>query len=145
MSLTQIVPGSRLHMRYLQLALNRFGITRTSRSWFLGTISAREILSFGGTSHIFAGVCLRSVLQDLFFSDVSDDGWDAYVSDRLVSVLWNQEDSLSTSLQELRTIRLGLESFCRPSACQVLGVFCYDTTVVAHLRNQRWGGRGHLC
>ena len=79
---------------------------------FLGWSLQEGFGAVVGKSHLCQGASLRPVSPGLlFFSDASDEGWDAHMSNHFASGLWHQEVSLSLNLQELRAIRLGLESF----------------------------------
>ena len=71
----------------------------------------------------------------LFWSDASDLGWGANLTDQFVSGVWlDKEKAMSINLRELRAIRLGLLHFLDSLKSKSVGVFSDNTTALSYLR-----------
>ena len=105
--------------------------------------SSREDLLWWSTEGRFEeGVSLVSRLPDqMFWSDASDQGWGAVLSDQYASGIWSEEEALlSINMRELLAVERGLLSFQDCVRGCVVAVFCDNTTAVSYLRCQ-----GGLC
>ena len=138
-SLTQLIPGGRLRMRAIQLALRRqwdFQDDQVQVHW--NSHCQDDLRWWRETDRLSQGCPLEVVPPDLmFWSDASDQGWGAHLAESAVSGLWSLSDrSLSINLRELRAVRLGLSHFLPQLEGRVVAVFSDSSTAVAYLRKQ---------
>ena len=81
-------------------------------------------------------LALRSPYQ-MFWSDDSNLGWGATVTDQFASRVWLEgEISLSINHRELLAVERGLRALCACLEGRVVAVFSDNTTAVAYLRRQ---------
>ena len=81
-------------------------------------------------------LALRSPAQ-MFWSDVSNLGWEATVEDQFASGVWLEgEVSLSINQRELLAVERGIRALCTCLEGRVVAVFSDNTTAVAYLRRQ---------
>ena len=138
-SLTQVIPGGRLRMRALQLCLRNqwdFFSDDVLISWDLQ--SQLDLRWWSQEGRLSSGCSLELVCPDqMFWSDASDVGWGAHMSEEAVSGLWSPtEKALSINLRELRAVRLGLLHFQQQIERCTVAVFCDSATAVAYLKKQ---------
>ena len=138
-SLSQLVPGGRLRMRSLQITLRKhwnFEDRGKQISWNQQCL--QDLLWWAETEHLSLGCSLQTLPPDLaFWSDASDEGWGAHLSDQIASGLWSEEEKMmSINMRELRAAKLGLQEFQEIVQDKVVALFIDNTTAVAYLRNQ---------
>ena len=113
-SLIHLVPGSRLCLRSLQLAL-RSGWDFVDESVLVAWDDScqTDLLWWYDEDRLTDGVSLESHLPELmFWSDASDQGWGATMSEHCRSGLWSEEEArLSINVRELLTVEKGLRAF----------------------------------
>ena len=117
-SLIHLVPGGRLRVRSVQLAL-------------------RSRWDFKDKGRLEEGVSLESHSPELmFWSDLSDQDWGANMEDQVASGLWSEEEKfLSINVRELLAVERGLLFFL-PLRGHSVAVFCDNTTALSYLRHQ---------
>ena len=83
-----------------------------------------------------SGISLSVVSPDLdFWSDASDVGWGAHLSEAFVSGLWSlEEKEFSINARELLAVERGLLHFRDLLSGSTVGVFVDNSTAVAYLR-----------
>ena len=75
--------------------------------------------------------------DQMFWSDASDQGWGANLSDVFVSGIWSAEEALlSINMRELLAVEKGLLAFLPQLQGEVVGLFCDNTTAISYLRRQ---------
>ena len=118
-SLSSIVPGSRLRMRSLQLRLNTAG----------------RLLP---ESLLLVGLPLDLPQPGLaLYTDASDSGWGAFLSDDHLSGLWSPEFSrYSINHRELLAVLYGVRGFLPVLRSQSVSLFVDNTAALSYLRNQ---------
>ena len=138
-SLIHLVPGSRLHLRSLQLAL-RSGWDFVDESVLVAWYDSCQanLLWWYDEDRLTDGVFLDSHLPELmFWSDASDQVWGATMSDHFHSGLWSEEEArLSISVRELLAVEKGLRAFLPLLRGYSVAVFCDNTTAISYLRHQ---------
>ena len=138
-SLIALVPGGRLRMRSLQLALRRAWDRLDDSVLVSWNSDCRSDLGWWlNRSCLERGVSLSQVSPNLdFWSDASDVGWGAHLGDSLVSNRWSpQEMVLSINVRELLAVEYGLHYFAPQLVDSTIAVFIYNSTAIAYLRNQ---------
>ena len=138
-SLIALVPGGRLKMRSLQLALRR-AWDRLDDSVLVSWDSdcPSDLGWWLNQYRLERGVSLSQVSPSLDFqSDASDVGWGAHLGDSIVSGRWSpQEMVLSINVRELLAIEYGLHYFAPQLVDSTVAVFSDNSTAIAYLRNQ---------
>ena len=138
-SLNQLVPGSRLRMRSLQLALRKQWNFQEEESMIRWDRQCQEdLLWWKENNRLSLGCHLQELPPDLaFWSDASDEGWGAHLSNHFASGLWSEEEKrMSINMREIRAARLGLREFQELVQDKVVAIFIDNTTAVAYLKNQ---------
>ena len=138
-SLAYLVPGGRLRMRALQLALKRGWNFQDDLVKVMWDDACREdLLWWCAEGRLLAGISLVQDQPDqMFWSDASDAGWGANLADRFVSGIWSAEEALlSINARELLAVEKGLLAFQDCLCGRVVAVFCDNTTAVSYLRRQ---------
>ena len=138
-SLSQLVPGSRLRMRSLQLALRKqWNFKEEDLLIYWNQQCQEDLLWWTENNRLPAGCSLQELQPDLaFWSDASDKGWGAHLANHFTSGLWSGEEKMmSINRRELRAARLGLQSFQELVQDKVVAIFIDNTTAVAYLKNQ---------
>ena len=138
-SLNQLVPGGRLRMRSLQLRLRKqwdFKNKENQISWDKQCL--QDLQWWNSDKRLLLGCSLQDLPPDLaFWSDASDEGWGAHLSDHFTSGLWtDKEKEMSINMRELRAVKLGLLKFQEIVQDKVVALFSDNTSAVAYLRNQ---------
>ena len=138
-SMSAIVPGSRLHMRSLQLCLNTAGhhlLDDHLVSW--DDACLRDLRWWSDESHLLVGLSLGDYLPDLcLFSDASDQGWGAALGDLHLSGLWSPLcSSFSINQRELLAILFAIRGFLPHLRGQTVAVYSDNSTALAYLRKQ---------
>ena len=138
-SLIALVPGGRLRMRALQLALRR-SWDRLDHAVLVSwdTDCHSDLEWWLNRSHLEEGVSLSQVSPNLdFWSDASDVSWGSHLGDSVVSDLWSpQEIDLSINVRELLAVDNGLHYFTSQLVDSTVAIFVDNSTAVAYLRNQ---------
>ena len=119
-SLSHLVPGGRLRMRFLQFQLHQ--------TWDRMDGSTRVRLG--------QGVSLAQLSLDLdFWSDASDVGWGAHLVTDVVSGLWSPDEAgVSINARGLLAVEKGLLHFQSSLVGSTVAVFVDNSTAVAYLR-----------
>ena len=138
-SLIALVPGGRLRMRSLQLALRSswdFLDETVLVAW--DTPSLEDLRWWCDRGRLERGISMLTPLPDqMFWSDASDQGWGANLSDEFASGVWSAEEALlSINVRELLAVEKGLLAFLHLLQGSVVAVFCDNTTAVSYLRRQ---------
>ena len=138
-SLIALVPGGRLRIWSLQLALRRAWDRLDDSvlvSWNSDCLS--DLGWWLDRSRLERGVSLSQVSPNLdFWSDASDVGWGAHLGDSVVSGRWSpQEMVLSINVRELLAVEYGLHYFAPQLVDSTVAVFVDNSTTIAYLRNQ---------
>ena len=139
LSMSAIVPGSRLRMRSLQLRLNAAGYLLLNGhliSWDDGCL--RDLRWWSDEFHLLVGLSLSDSLPDLcLFSDASDQGWGAALGDLHLSGLWSHLCSrFSINQRELLAILFAIRGFLPQLRGQTVAVYSDNSTALAYLRKQ---------
>ena len=138
-SLIQLVPGGRLRMRSLQLALRRqwdqvdqsmLAVWSPEICQDLDWWLVRELLELG--------ISLEQVSPQLeLWSDASDVGWGAHLDESITSGLWSPEEvEYSINIRELLAIERALLWFAPHLVGSSVAIFADNSTAIAYLRNQ---------
>ena len=138
-SMIQLVPGGRLRMRSLQLALRRqWDQVDQSQLVEWSPVIQSDLSWWLDCDRLVLGVSLEQVsLQLELWSDASDVGWGAHLDDQVASGLWAPEDvELSFNARELLAIERSLKWFAPLLAGSSVAVFADNSTAVSYLRNQ---------
>ena len=138
-SLILLVPGGRLRMRAVQLALREGWDFQDEDTLVPLNSSCREDLRWWlEEGHLDQGLSLESQVPDVFlWSDASDQGWGAVLGDNFAKGLWTtQERNSSINFRELLAVERGLLAFPLLVQGKVVGLFCDNTTAIAYLRKQ---------
>ena len=144
-SMIQLVPGGRLRMRSLQLAL-RHQWDQVDQSWLVecSPLIQDDLSWWLDHDRLVLGVSLEQVSPQLeLWSDASDVGWGAHIGNQVASGLWAPEDGeRSINARELLAIEraLTLKWFAPLLVGSSVAVFADNSTAVSYLRNQ---GRTH--
>ena len=138
-SLLSIVPGSRLRMRSLQLRLNfarRLLPDSDSVSWDASCLEDLRWLS--EVSHLLVGLPLGLSHSSLsLFTEASDSGWGASLSDDHMSDSWSLPCShFSINHWELLVVFYGVQGFLPLLRHRSVSLFADNTTALTYLRNQ---------
>ena len=138
-AMSAIVPGLRLRMCSLQLRFNAAGpflLDGDLVSWDDGCL--RDLRWWSNDSHLLVGLSLGDSLPDLcFFSDTSDQGWGAALSDLHLSGLWSPLcSSFSINQRELLAILFAIQGFLPHLRGQTVAVYSDNSTALAYLRKQ---------
>ena len=136
-SLTQLVPGGRLWIRSLQLALRRSWDFRDDSILVPWDSPSREdLLWWFAEGRLKEGVSLNVSSPDLmFWSGASDQGWGTTVGNQFAFGLWLEGEALlSVTHMELLVVQRGLSPFQKLLCRRVVAVFSDNTTAVSYLR-----------
>ena len=132
------MPGDRLRMRSLQLALRRSWDRLDDTvlvSW--DTDCCRDLGWWLNRSSLETGLSLSQVSPDLdFWSDASDIGWGAHLGDLIVSDRWSPQMVQSINVRELQAVEYGLHYLAPQLVDSTVAVFVDNSTAIAYLRNQ---------
>ena len=137
--LTHLRPNGQLRMRALQLALQRGWDFRDEEILVPWDTPSRDDLRWWcAEDRLEEGVSLALRSPDqMFWSDASDQGWEATVADHFVSDVWLEGEALlSINQRELVVVERGLRGLCCWLQGRVVAVFCDNTTAVSYLRRQ---------
>ena len=138
-SLTQLIPGGRLRMRSFQFVLHRSWdrVDPKALVWWSPEIH-QDLLWWLNRERLELGISLEQVSPQLdLWSDASDVGWGAHLSDQVVSGLWCQEEIHSSINQrELLAMFYALQHFLPLVRNTSVAVFADNTTALAYLKNQ---------
>ena len=137
--MSDIVPGSRLRMRSLQLRLNAAGrllLDSQLVSW--DDTCLRDLRWWSDDSRLLVGFYLGEYLPDLcLFSDASDQGWGAALGDLHLSGLWSLLcSSFSINQRERLAILFAIRGFLPHLRGQTVAVYSDNSTALAYLRKQ---------
>ena len=138
-SMIQLVPGGRLRMRSLQLALRRqWDQVDQSRLVEWSPLIQDDLSWWLDHDRLVLGVSLEQVSPQLeLWSDTSDVGWGAHIGDQVASDLWAPEDGeCSINARELLAIERALKWFAPLLVGSSVAVFADNSTAVSYLRNQ---------
>lgn len=140
-SFIHLVPDSRRRTRLLQIRLNqqwdRCHMTEdVPVSW--DDNCYRDLEWWLEEHNLLQGQPLQIALPDLFlYTDVSSEGWGAYLLQDSVSGTWNcQERMLHINQLKLRAIRLGLLHFAEVLKNSTVAVFSDSTTALAYVNKE---------
>ena len=88
--------------------------------------------------HLLKGVRFGTPTPDLhLYSDTSRSGWGALPLDRVVSMVWSEQDKLlHINLFEMKALFLVLQSFQELVAGRCVTAMCDNLTVVAYVNRQ---------
>ena len=138
-SMIQLVPGGRLRIRSLQLALRRQW-DQVDQSQLVGwsPVIQQDLSWWLDRDRLVLGISLEQVSPQLeLWSDASDVGWGAHLDKQVASGLWAPEDvELSINARELLAIERALRWFAPHLAGSSVAVFADNSTAVLYLRNQ---------
>ena len=97
-----------------------------------------DLLWWTRNNRLSQGTPLQVLPPDLtFWSDASDEGWGAHLSDHFTSGLWSKDEKkMSINKRELRAAKLGLQEFQELVQGKTVAIFIDNTTAIAYLRNQ---------
>ena len=138
-SMIQLVPGGRLRMRSLQLALRRqWDQVDQSQLVEWSPLIQDDLLWWLDHDRLVLGVSLEQVSPQLeLWSDSSDVGWGAHLGDQVASGLWAPEDGeRSINARELLAIERALKWFAPLLVGASVAVYADNSTAVSYLRNQ---------
>ena len=98
----------------------------------------RDLQWWSDTVQNLQGRDLSTPVPDLsFWSDASDSGWGALLTDNQTSGTWSREEArLSINMRELMAVQLGLQQFEHLLLGKTVAIFCDNVTAVAYLRRQ---------
>ena len=142
-SMIQLVPGGRLRMRSLQLALRRqWDHVDQSQMVKWSQEVHRDLAWWLDRDRLELGISLEQVSPQLeLWSDASDVGWGDHLDEQVASGLWAPEDAeLSINVRELLAIERALPWFAPHLVGSSLAIFADNSTAISYLRNQ---GRTH--
>ena len=133
-SMIQLVPGGRLRMRSLQLALRRRWDHVDQSQLVEWSREVHQDLSWWlDRDRLQLGVSLEQVFPQLeLWSDASDVGWGAHLHEQVASDLW--------ALEEVELSILAVERALLWFAPHLVGssvaIFADNSTAISYLRNQ---------
>ena len=138
-SMIQLVPGGRLRMRSLQLALRRqWDHVDQSQMVEWSQEVHRDLTWWLDRDRLELGISLEQVSPQLeLWSDASDVGWGAHLDEQVASGLWVPEEvELSINVQELLAIERALLWFAPYLVGSSVAIFADNSTAISYLRNQ---------
>ena len=138
-SMIQLVPGGRLRMRSLQLALRRQWDHVDQSILVEWSQEIRQDLDWWlDHNRLELGISLEQVSPQLeLWSDASDVGWGAHLDESVTSGLWAPEEvESSINVRELLAIERALLWFAPQFVGSSVTVFANNSTAIAYLRNQ---------
>ena len=138
-SLIQLVPGGRLRMRSLQLALRRQWDHVDQSQLVEWSQEIRQDLSWWlDRDCLELSISLEQVSPQLeLWSDASDVGWGAHLDEQVASGLRVPEEvELSINARELLAIERALLWFGPHLVGSSVAVFADNSTAISYLRNQ---------
>ena len=138
-SMILLVPGGRLRMRALQLALKRSWDFLSEECMIPWDAPSREdLLWWCAEGRLEEGVSLESHFPDTsLWTDASGQGWGAALVDQFARGLWSPLETLSSiNMRELLAVERGLLAFVDSLRGKVVALFCDNTTAIAYLRKQ---------
>ena len=138
-SLIQLVPGGRLCMRSLQLALRRQWDHVDQSILVEWSQEIRQDLDWWlDRDRLDLGISLEQVSPQLeLWSDASDVGWGAHLDESVTSGLWAPEEvESSINVRELVAIERALLWFAPHLVGSSVAIFADNSTAIAYLRNQ---------
>ena len=138
-SMIQLVPGGRLRMRSLQLALrSQWDHVDQSQLVEWSPVIRLDLSWWLDCDHLEFGISLEQVSPQLeLWSDASDVGWGAHLDEQVASGLWAPEDvELSINARELLAIERALLWFAPHLTGSSVAVFADNSTSISYLRNQ---------
>ena len=133
-SMIQLVPGGRLCMRSLQLALRRqWDQVDQSQLVEWSPVIQQDLSWWLDCDRLVLGVFLEQVSPQLeLWSDASDVGWGAHLDEQVASGLWALEEvELSINALELLAIERALRWFAPHLAGSSVAVFADNSTAVS--------------
>ena len=138
-SMIQLMPGGRLRMRSLQLALrSQWDHVDQSQLVEWSPVIRQDLSWWLDRDRLELGISLEQVSPQLeLWSDASDVGWGAHLDEQVASGLWAPEDvELSINARELLAIERALMWFAPHLAGSSVAVFTDNSTAISYLRNQ---------
>ena len=138
-SMIQLVPGGRLRMRSLQLALwSQWDQVDQSQLVEWSPVIHQDLSWWLDRDRLVLGISLEQVSPQLeLWSDASDVGWEAHLDEQVASGLWAPEDvELLINARELLAIERALLWFAPHLAGSSVAVFADNSTAISYLRNQ---------
>ena len=138
-SMIQLVPGGRLRMRSLQLALrSQWDQVDQSQLVEWSPVIHQDLSWWLDRDRLVLGISLEQVSPQLeLWSDASDLGWGAHLDEQVASGLWAPEDvELSINARELLVIERALWWFAPHLTSSSVAVFADNLTAISYLRNQ---------
>ena len=138
-SMIQLVPGGRLRMRSLQLALRRQWDHMDQSQIVEWSQEIRQDLDWWlDRDRLELGISLEQVSPQLeLWSNASDVGWGAHLDESVSSGLWAPEEvELSINVVELLAIERALLWFAPHLVGSSVAIFADNSTAIAYLRNQ---------
>ena len=138
-SMIQLVPGGRLRMRSLQLALrSQWNQVDQSQLVEWSPVIHQDLSGWLDCDRLVLGISLEQVSPQLeLWSDASDVGWGAHLDEEVASGLCAPEDvELSINARELLAIERALRWFAPHLAGSSVAVFADNSTAISYLRNQ---------
>ena len=138
-SMIQLVPGGRLRMRSLQLALRRQWDQVDQSQLVKWSPAIRLDLEWWlNRDRYELSISLEQVSPRLeLWSDASDVGWGAHLDESVSSGLWAPEEvELSINVRELLAIERALLWFAPHLVGSSVAIFADNSTAIAYLRNQ---------
>ena len=137
-SMIQLVPGGRLCMRSLQLALrSQWDHVDQSQLVEWSPVIRQDLSWWLDRDRLELSISLEQVSPQLeLWSDASDVGWGAHLDEQVTSDLWAPEEvELSINAQELLAIERALLWFAPHLAGSSVAVFADNSTAISYLRN----------
>ena len=138
-SIIQLVPGGRLRMRSLQLALrSQWNQVDQSQLVEWSPVIHQDLSGWLDRDRLVLGISLEQVSPQLkLWSDASDVGCGAHLDEEVASGLCAPEDvELSINARELLAIERALRWFAPHLAGSSVAVFADNSTAISYLRNQ---------
>ena len=138
-SMIQLVPGGRLCMWSLQLALRRqWDYVDQSQLVEWSPVIRQDLSWWLDRDRLELGIFLEQVSPQLeLWSDTSDVGWGAHLDEQVASSLWTPEEvELSINARGLLAIERALLWFAPHLVGSSVAVFADNSTTISYLRNQ---------
>ena len=138
-SMIQLVPGGRLRMRSLQLALRRqWDQVDQSQLVKWSPVIHQDLSRWLDRDSLELAISLEQVSPQLeLWSDASDVGWGAHLDKQVASGFWAPEEvELSINARELLAVERALRWFAPLLVGSSVAIFADNSTAISYLRNQ---------
>jgi hypothetical protein len=130
----------RLHVRRLQLQLNRYWVPRSDMSVPipLSETCRQQLRWWLNREHVMMGVSILPFSPSVhLFTDASTQGWGAHVGDLLLSGVWSKgESSLHSNILEMKAVLLAVQQSLHILSNQSILLSTDNSTVVCYVNKQ---------